>query len=153
MPKLRFGSNNNAKDLAQYAEWCRAAEGFGFELLGFGDSQLLWMDPFVALTVAAQNTRRARLGPIVANAVTRHPAVMASAMSTLQHLSGGRMVCALGSGDSALRNIGIPPVTMAQLEAYCRAVKGLCAGEPVMYEGHTLKMEWQAGPVPVWLSA
>ena len=153
MTRLRFGSNNNTKDLAQYAAWCRAAEGFGFELLGFGDSQLLWMDPFIALTVAAQNTTTARIGPVVANPVTRHPAVMASAMSTLQNLSGGRAICALGSGDSALRNIGIPPVTRTQLEEYALAVKGLCAGNTVRYQGHELAMQWQAGPVPVWLSA
>jgi 5,10-methylenetetrahydromethanopterin reductase len=151
--RVRFGSNNNATDLGKYAEWCRAAEGFGFELLGFGDSQLLWIDPFVALAIAAQNTQQARIGTIVANPVTRHPSVMAAGMSGLQQLSSGRVVCGIGSGDSAVRSVGVRSSGMAGLEAYCRAVRGLCAGREVEYQGQSLQMQWSGGPVPVWLSA
>jgi 5,10-methylenetetrahydromethanopterin reductase len=153
LARVRFGSNSNATDLAKYADWCRAAEGFGFELLGFGDSQLLWVDPFVALTIAAQNTRTARIATIVVNPVTRHPSVVAAGMSGLQQLSGGRVVCGIGSGDSAVRSVGMNSPGMEALEDYCRTVRGLCAGQRVDYQGQPLQMQWSGGTVPVWLSA
>jgi 5,10-methylenetetrahydromethanopterin reductase len=85
--------------------------------------------------------------------MTRHPAVVASSLVALQQLSGGRTVYGLSSGDSALRNIGVRPATVAELDAFGRAVKGLCAGETVQWDGHELVLRWGAHPVPLWMAA
>jgi alkanesulfonate monooxygenase SsuD/methylene tetrahydromethanopterin reductase-like flavin-dependent oxidoreductase (luciferase family) len=47
--------------------------------------------------------------------VTRHPAVVASAMASLQVESGGRAVFGLGRGDSSLSQLGISATTTDQL--------------------------------------
>jgi alkanesulfonate monooxygenase SsuD/methylene tetrahydromethanopterin reductase-like flavin-dependent oxidoreductase (luciferase family) len=43
-------------------------------------------------------TRRARLGPMVLGATYRHPAVVANALTALDHVSGGRAIAGLGAG-------------------------------------------------------
>src|SRR5215468_9585938 len=46
----------------------------------------------------ACHTTRVRCGSLVYCAGYRHPAVLAKAMATIDHLSGGRMECGLGAG-------------------------------------------------------
>lgn len=150
---LRFATGTTVKDFAWYREWLRTAEGAGFEMLTTGDSQSLWADPFVTLAVAAERTTAPRLGITVSNPMTRHPAVVASALVALQDISGGRVVFGISSGDSALRNIGVRPATVAEIREFTLAVKGLCAGETVPWRSESLKLRWGRHPVPVWLAA
>lgn len=151
---VRFATGTTVKDYDAYHRWLEVAESAGcFELLSTGDSQSLWADPFVSLAVAAERTVRPRLGVTVSNPMTRHPAVVASSLVALQDLSGGRMVYGLSSGDSALRNIGVRPASVAELGAFGRAVKGLCAGETVTWQGAELALRWGSHPVPLWMGA
>jgi len=62
----------------------------------------------VELALAARATERLRLGPAVTNPVTRHPAVTAAAVATLQVESEGRAVVVFGRGDLAVLQLGIP---------------------------------------------
>jgi 5,10-methylenetetrahydromethanopterin reductase len=150
---MRFATGTTVKDFDWYREWLDVAERSGFEMLTTGDSQSLWADPFVIISVAAQHTTRPRLGITVSNPMTRHPAVVASSLVALQQLSGGRTVYGLSSGDSALRNIGVRPASVAQLDVFGRAVKGLCAGDTVEWEGQELVLRWGTHPVPLWMAA
>ena len=115
-------------------------EEVGLDVIGLGDSQNLWGDLYVSLTVAAMHTTTARLGPMVTNPLTRHPAVAAGAMASLQQVSDGRMFFGIGTGDSATTNLGRRPATVAHFEAYCRAVQGLGAGEEVEWDGRPIRM-------------
>jgi 5,10-methylenetetrahydromethanopterin reductase len=90
---------------------------------------------------------------MVTNPVTRHPAVTAGAMATLQQVSGGRAFLGIGTGDSSLLNIGERPARIDAFAAYCRAVKGLCAGEEVQWGDIPLRMQWRTAPVPLWIAA
>lgn len=65
-----------------------AVEEDGWDGLLFTDTQNLNMDVFGALYVAAVATSRLELGTAVINLITRHPAIMASALATLHHVSG-----------------------------------------------------------------
>jgi len=152
-PRVRFGTGTTVKDYDWYKTWLGVGEAAGFELLSTGDSQSLWADPFVSMTVAAERTSRPRIGVTVSNPQTRHPAVVASSLVALQQLSGGRIVYGLSSGDSALRNIGVPPASVAAMEEYGLAVKGLCAGGTVPYQGAELVLRWGSHPVPLWMAA
>ena len=92
----------------------------------------------MALTVAALNTSRVRLGPLVTNPLTRHLVVTASAMSSVDELSGGRAILGLGSGDSAIYTIGAPPATLAGLEDAMVTLGRLTGGEAVERAGPAL---------------
>jgi phthiodiolone/phenolphthiodiolone dimycocerosates ketoreductase len=63
---------------------------------GSGDGAFL--DPFQMLAVVAARHRGARVGTGVTDCLRRHPAVLARAFLTLDHLSGGRAIAGLGAG-------------------------------------------------------
>jgi 5,10-methylenetetrahydromethanopterin reductase len=151
--KLRFGTGTTVRDFGAFGEWLRVAEDCGFELLTTGDSQSLWADPFVSMTVAASRTKRPRLAITVSNPMTRHPAVVASASTALQQLSRDRFVYGISSGDSALRNIGVRPATVDELEEYVTCVQAMCDGRPATYQGQAQQLRWDHRPTPVWMAA
>ena len=97
------------------ADLARQAEDLGFDGLLLADSQNLVGDPFVELGVAAGATGRIGLGTGVVNLVTRHPAVVAAAIASVQVESRGRAVLGVGRGDSSLAQIGLAPPPAARL--------------------------------------
>ncbi len=133
------------------------AEELGFDGLLLADSQNLVGDPFVELGVLARVTSRLGLGTGIVNPVTRHPAVVASAVASLQIESGGRAVLGLGRGDSSLAQIGVRPPTTNQLAAFTSQVRGYLRGEEVELDGGPSRIAWIAAagltPPPVELAA
>lgn len=155
MTRLRFGTGTTVRRFADYRRWLETAETTGFDLLTCGDSQSLWAECFSLMTFAAMTTQRARLAITVSNPMTRHPAVIASACASVQQLAEGRFAYGLASGDSALRNIGVPPAGLAELERTLRAVQTMTAGGTFDDAGTPLALHWLDAPrrVPVWLAA
>src|SRR3954452_5249679 len=96
-------TNNAMPDIRRQATEIEAA---GFDGCYMSDSQNIRMECWVALTVAALATTKIKLGPYVTNPRPRHVAVTAGAAATLQEVSDGRVVVAVGRGDSALATIG-----------------------------------------------
>ena len=131
----------------------RLAESAGFAYAWLFDSHVLWKEPYVLLTLMAQNTTRLRLGTCVTNPATREPSVTASALAVLQELSGGRMDLGIGRGDSARRVLGKPPTNLALLEEATKVIRDLCEGREAIFEGTPLRLEW-APPykLPVWIA-
>jgi 5,10-methylenetetrahydromethanopterin reductase len=76
----------------------QTAESLGMDEVWLGDEGAANRDPFAVLAAAAMHTSRALLGLAVTNPYLRHPAVTASAMMTVQELSGGRAVLGVGAG-------------------------------------------------------
>jgi 5,10-methylenetetrahydromethanopterin reductase len=107
------------------------AERLGLDAVWFGDSQLIWRELYAVMGAAALRTERVLLGTGVTNPVTRHVAVTASALVTLQELSGGRILAGIGIGDSAVKTLGLRPVSRATLTQYVADVRGLAAGDRV----------------------
>lgn len=83
----------------------RRAEDLGFDH-GWTYDHLMWRSlrdgPWFGclptLTAAAAATSRLVLGPLVATPSFRHPVTFAKELMTLDDVSGGRVVCGLGSG-------------------------------------------------------
>jgi len=153
MAAARFGIVFLPESLDGFGELCAQAEANGFDWLGVADSQSVFRELYVALTLAALNTRSMRLGPLVTNPLTRHLVVTASAISSVDELSNGRAVLGLGSGDSALYTIGAPPATLAGLEDSILTLRRLTGGEPVEREGRTWRVHRSARRVPIYLAA
>jgi 5,10-methylenetetrahydromethanopterin reductase len=155
MSQLRFGTGTTIRSFAEYDRWITAADGVGFDLLTCGDSQSLWAECFTMMTFAAMRTTRPDLAITVSNPMTRHPAVIASACASVQQIAEGRFHYGMSSGDSALRNIGVRPAKVRELESVTRVVQALTAGETAEWDGQPLRLNWldAATPVPVWLAA
>ncbi len=60
-------------------------------------------DVWALLGAVAAETRHVRVGTLVARVTLRPPAVLAHAFETVQRVSAGRLVAALGAGDSESR--------------------------------------------------
>ncbi|MFI5272835.1 MAG: TIGR03842 family LLM class F420-dependent oxidoreductase [Ktedonobacterales bacterium] len=130
----------------------RQAEAAGFRYAWLFDSHVLWLEPYPLLTMMALNTSHLRLGTCVTNPAVRDPTVTASALATLNLISGGRMDLGIGRGDSSRRVLGKRPTTLADLEAAVNCIRTLAAGEPVEQEGEQIQLMWASGQLPVWIA-
>ena len=97
------------------AEIAQAAETAGFESVWTGEHVVLpdpqvppspvppetaFLDPAIALTLVAAHTRRVRLGTGIIILPQRNPVVLAKELASLDRLSAGRLLLALGLGAS-----------------------------------------------------
>ena len=139
------------------------------------DAQSSDGDCYVSLAAAAMATTTLKLGTGVTNPVTRHPAVTASAIASLQAISNGRAVLGIGRGDASLAHIGRAPASVETLSRYTQLVQKYLRGDSIAFEelaefatnapnlsqldlGHTppnSKLEWLGDipKVPVEVSA
>jgi len=138
---------------SRVVELAKLAEDNGFDYVWAWDSHVLWQDVYPVFTLIAASTERLRIGPCVTNPATRDITVTASALATLNEISGGRMVMGIGRGDSARRVMGKPPVTVEHLEQACRQIRDLAEGREIDYEGTPLRLKWAKGTLPVWVAA
>jgi 5,10-methylenetetrahydromethanopterin reductase len=151
--RARFGIVLLPESLAGFGDLCREAEADGFDWLGVADSQSVFRELYVALTLAALHTERMRIGPLVTNPLTRHLVVTASAIASVDEVSGGRAALGFGSGDSAIYTIGAPPATLAGLEDSIVTLGRLTSGEPIEREGRTWRVHRSTRRVPIYLAA
>ncbi|MBI3454926.1 MAG: TIGR03842 family LLM class F420-dependent oxidoreductase [Candidatus Rokubacteria bacterium] len=129
------------------------AEDVGFGHAWFGDSHVIWHEAGPYLTAAALSTSRLRVGPLVANPVTRHPTVVASTVATLAQLFDGRAVLGLGRGDSAVRTLGLAPMPVKEFRTTLQLVRALGRGEEVTLNGMRTRFAWLTRAVPVLVAA
>lgn len=88
------------------------------------------------LGALSQLTSRVKLIAGVTHFPTRHPSVIAGMASTLQALSGNRLVLGFGRGIGGLwQSLGITPADNAAMADYAGILRALWAGEIVHYEG------------------
>jgi alkanesulfonate monooxygenase SsuD/methylene tetrahydromethanopterin reductase-like flavin-dependent oxidoreductase (luciferase family) len=99
------------------------------------------LECFALLGAVAAETARVHLGPLVARATLRPPATLAHSLDTVQRVSGGRLIAAIGAGDSESReeneSYGLPfgtlPERIDALRAALVAARG--RGYPVWVAG------------------
>ncbi len=128
-------------------------EKLGFSSSWVYDSHILGRDPYPIMTLIGDRTSRMKIGTCVTNPVTRHWTVTASAFSTLNELSGGRMILGIGRGDAALRAMGRSPATIAELEESIRQIKALAGGQEVSLGDVAFRLPWSGHEVPVYVAA
>jgi 5,10-methylenetetrahydromethanopterin reductase len=89
-------------------------ESLGYDTVLFTDNQGAAPEVWTALGFAASETTTIMLGPGVTNTFTRDVSVTADAALTLQVLSGGRSVLAVGRGDASAHFVGRAPERLPQ---------------------------------------
>jgi F420-dependent oxidoreductase-like protein len=90
----------------QWLALANAAEAAGIEALFRSDHYLSLdaprerasLDAWTTLAGLAARTSRIRLGTLVSPGTFRHPSVLAKAVATVDHISGGRVELGLGAG-------------------------------------------------------
>ena len=120
----------------------RQATADGYDGISMGDTVTLGGDPYVGLTAAAFASPTLKLMVGVTNSVTRHPALTAAAIASVQIESKGRAVLGIGRGDSAVSKFGLKASTAAELEQYLIELQGYLRGDKVHRDGKDSALEW-----------
>ncbi|MEU1144373.1 LLM class flavin-dependent oxidoreductase [Streptomyces sp. NPDC005863] len=109
------------------------AEQLGFYSFWVYDTPMLHGDPFVTLALCAKATHRIRLGIGVTSPALRSAPAAAAAIASLNALAPGRIVCGVGTGNTARRTLGMRPTRTAELESFTAALRDLTAGREADY--------------------
>jgi 5,10-methylenetetrahydromethanopterin reductase len=132
---LLLNAEYPAADLVRLGE---LAEELGYANFFYVDVRFL-RECYIGLASVAARTRRMMLGTGVTDPYSRHPAITAASMATLDELSAGRAMLGLGLGGAGFRELGINkafPVTA--LRESIGVIRRLWRGEEVTFEGKTV---------------
>lgn len=151
---MRYGFVLPFGDARVAAECAELAEQAGWD--GFFVWEAAWgVDAWVALTAAAMRTERIRLGTMLTPLSRMRPWKLASETATLDNLSGGRVILAVGLGapESGWAEFGevTDRRTRAELlDEGLDIVTGLWRGQPFNYDGkhYTVRETTFAPPAP-----
>jgi 5,10-methylenetetrahydromethanopterin reductase len=115
------------------------AEEVGVDRLGISDV-IFYPDTFELQALCAFVTKRISIGSLVTNPYTRHPAVIAAAVSTLDEISDGRAFLGIGAG-AGIGKLGVirsPPAPT--IREAIRIIRELLAGRVVNYQGNAYQL-------------
>jgi F420-dependent oxidoreductase-like protein len=154
---MRFGLDISQHQLTwdEIVARTQLAEDAGLDgIWVFDHFKALYADPkgpalegWTLLAGLARETSRVRLGTLVTGMTHRHPAVLAAEVVTVDHLSGGRVECAIGAAwnEPEHRELGIPfPPTkdrMDRLEEGIQILRALFTEQDVTFEGEQYQLE------------
>jgi 5,10-methylenetetrahydromethanopterin reductase len=129
------------------------ADRYGYAMIGIADTPGNAMDPWVSATLVARASRQTRVALCVTNLLTRHPAVSAAAVASLDHVSNGRAVLGIGAGHSGTRNVGLAKANAKELAEGVTFIKTLLQGKPASLGDATAHLPWVKRAPPVFLAA
>lgn len=104
------------------------------------------LDAWGTVTALAALTSTLRLGTLVSPATFRHPSVLAKAVATADHVSGGRVELGLGAGwhEGEHAAYGFPFAAVGErfdvFAEQLEIVRGLWADEPLAFEGRHYRL-------------
>ena len=124
-----------SRPAAEVVELAVRAEALGYDDFWLADERF-FREAYTLLGLAAARTSRIRLGPGVTDPYSRHPALTAMAIATLDEVSGGRAVLGLGAGVSGFRELGVDASRSAvAIREAVTLIRGLLAGQTVTLKG------------------
>src|SRR3990167_5632858 len=123
---------------ARLAELAALAEDTGYDDFWLADERF-FREVYACLTLCALRTRRIRLGPGVTDPYSRHPALTAMAIATLDEISNRRAVLGIGAGVSGFRELGVDASRSAvAIREAVELIRRLLAGETVTVKGREI---------------
>lgn len=121
-----------------------------------GQSGVPTYDPWIVLAAMAMVTRTVRLGTLVTPVPRRRPWKLAMEATTLDHLSGGRVILGVGAGDAAEPSFAAVHEAPSQRDLGARLEEGievltrLWDGSPLTFHGVHYRIDaLQLSPRPV----
>ena len=166
---MKYGFLIPTGDPLAIAELAREAELAGWDGVFYWDGIYIGdfetYDPWVVMAAMAMKTEQVRIGAIVTPPALRRPWKLARETLTLDHLSGGRLVLAVGLGaldDGGFSKVGEPTdrrVRARMLDESLEILAGLWSGKPFAYQGEFyrftemtfLPQPVQRPRIPIWV--
>lgn len=154
---LLIAGHSEASALADLAVF---VEDLGFTHVCVADERF-YREVYSLLTVMAMRTRTITLGPCVTDPYSRHPALTAAAIYTLDEISGGRAMLGLGAGISGFAEMGLPrPKPIRAMREAIELIRALASGGEVNYDGEVIKFtagrlsfKPSRADLPVWVAS
>jgi alkanesulfonate monooxygenase SsuD/methylene tetrahydromethanopterin reductase-like flavin-dependent oxidoreductase (luciferase family) len=172
---MQYGFVLPGGEIRDFGEYAVAAERAGWDAIFIPDALSIetknypafdWFDPWVVLAVMAERTERIKLGTMLTALPRRRPWKLAREVSTLDHLSNGRMILASGVGaaedDGGFYKVGEAMDLKVRAEMMgegLEIIDGLWRGKPYSFSGEHYKVEkmtmlpkpLQKPRVPLWV--
>src|SRR5271166_2339983 len=156
--KLEFGFQLANTEPSRIRDLAQAAEALDYDYIVFPDHIVLegperqqdphalaWDMVSVAAWLAGA-TKKIRLGHMVLCNLFRHPAITAQSLTTIDHLSKGRLLAGLGTGwtetEFQMTGIPFPPIAerLRMLDEALTCIKSLWTNEQTTFEGEFYKL-------------
>src|SRR5581483_5750086 len=141
-------------NLAALVERCNLVERLGFHSLWLVDHVFSPLYPeldhpecLALLSALAVRTGKLRLGVLVLCNSFRNPALLAKSLTTIDHLSGGRLEVGLGAGwhqpDHEAYGFGLPPAKerLDRLSEGVRVVREMFTNQRASFQGTHYRIE------------
>ena len=145
--------------IADMVAVAQRAESLGFNRCWVYDEGLATRDVYVTMAAIVAGTSTLAVGPGITNPYTRHPGQTASAIASLDEMSGGRAFLGIGAGGSlTLDPLTIerhkPLTAVADTIAACRA---LFSGYQTSFEGqhvqlNAARLSYARPDLEIWLA-
>jgi probable F420-dependent oxidoreductase len=170
---IRFGVQGSGQlvgdlpDPSVFADVARRAEAAGFDSVWAGDHVSFEnpiLDITVALSIFAAVTTRITIGAGIVLLPLRPPALVAKAFSSLDYLTGGRVVLGVGVGGEGAKDfeaVGVPVAERrARADESLLAIRALFTSSPASFEGRFTRFDGvsieprpvQPGGPPFWIA-
>jgi 5,10-methylenetetrahydromethanopterin reductase len=145
--------------VAAMVELTREAERLGYQRCWVCDQGLDCRDTFVTLAAAAARTGTIRLGTGITHPYTRHPAVTAAAIASLDEFSGGRAFLGIGAGgiDTLLPMNLERQRPLTAVREMIQLSRALYRGQAVDFAGevfqlHGARVDYARPSIEIWLA-
>ena len=156
---MEFGIQLANLEPAKFRSTAQTIEGLGYSLVCFPDHIVmegpekqydphgLAYDMIVIAAAVIEATKKIQVGHLVLCNLFRHPVIAAQSLTTLDHLSGGRLLAGLGSGwtetEFKMTGIPFPPITerLRMLDETLTVIRSLWANERTTFDGEFYKLK------------
>ena len=143
---LKFDLGFSSRTVADYPlerriDLVKMAESLGFACL-WHSNEKFGRDMVASMTLTATRTQAVRIGAAVVDPYSVHPALTASAIATVDEISGGRVLVAMGAGGSGFPAMEIARVKPATaIREAIEIMRGMWRGETVTLKGKVIGLE------------
>lgn len=176
MPNVRFGCQlpQNVDDVDRLIEVAKECERLGYDSVWVYDHlSPFWsrsgkgLECWTTLSAIAANTNNVKVGSLVTNVGLRNPGLLAKMSSTVDNISGGRLILGLGTGDKLSRQelhsygYGFPGLVerIERLREVILILKAMWTEDEVTFSGGHYKLSHatnfpkpkQSPHPPIWI--
>ena len=141
MERFGIGFTGAPLSIKEMITYVKLAEWAGFESAWMAEDYFL-RDAVSPLACFALSTKKIKVAVGVINPYSRNPAVVAETIATIDELSGGRSILALGTGVPPLiEQMGIKfERPLATMRESVHVIRELLAGKEVTFQGRAVNL-------------
>lgn len=129
------------REISETVELAQLSESLGYKYFWYTDVRFA-RECYIGLTSVALATKKILVATGVTDPYSRHPAITAAAIATLDEISNGRAVLGLGAGGAGFNELGLKAhLPIAAMREAIEIIRGLFRGETVTKNGKIISID------------